>query len=106
MLVDRAVKEFGKVDILINNAAFQMTRESLEEISSEEFDRTFKTNVYAMFWLCKAAVPRMPPGGSIINTVSVNADTPKPKLLAYSATKGAMQNMTGGLAELLAEKGI
>ena len=105
-LVERAVKEFGKVDVLVNNAAFQMNRESLDEISSEEFDRTFKTNVYAMFWLCKAAVPYMPPGGSVINTTSVNADTPRPTLLPYATTKGAIQNFTGGLAQLLADKGI
>jgi len=105
-LVDRAVREFGKLDVLVNNAAFQMTRESLDQISTEEFDRTFKTNVYAMFWLCQAAVPHMPKGGAIINTSSVNADTPKPTLLPYAATKGAIQNFTGGLAQLLAEKGI
>jgi NAD(P)-dependent dehydrogenase (short-subunit alcohol dehydrogenase family) len=105
-LVDRAVKEFGKIDILVNNAAFQMTRESLEEIATEEFDRTFKTNVYALFWLCQAAVPYMPKGGAIINTTSVNLDTPKPTLLPYAATKAAIQNLTGGLAQLLADKGI
>ena len=105
-LVDRAVTEFGRVDILVNNAAFQMSHDDLLEISSAEFDRTFKTNVYAMFHLCQAAVPHMKPGGSIINTASINADVPKPKLLAYSATKGAIQNFTGGLAQLLAEKGI
>jgi NAD(P)-dependent dehydrogenase (short-subunit alcohol dehydrogenase family) len=105
-LVDRAVEEFGKLDILVNNAAFQMTRESLDEISSEEFDRTFKTNVYAMFYLTKAAVPHMPEGGAIINTASINASTPKPNLIAYSATKAAISNFTGGLAQMLAEKGI
>ncbi len=105
-LVKRAVREFGKIDVLVNNAAFQMSRESLDEISTEEFDRTFKTNVYALFWLCKAAVPHMPKGGAIINTTSVNLDTPKPTLLPYAATKGAIQNLTGGLAQLLAEKGI
>ncbi len=105
-LIERAVSEFGKLDILVNNAAFQMTRESLEEIPSEEFDRTFKTNIYAMFYLSKAAVPHMPKGGAIINTSSINAATPKPKLLAYSATKAAIANFTGGLALLLAEKGI
>jgi NAD(P)-dependent dehydrogenase (short-subunit alcohol dehydrogenase family) len=97
-LVDRAVKEFGKLDILVNNAAFQMTRQSLDEISSEEFDRTSKTNVYALFYLCKAAVPHMPPGGAIINTTSVNLDTPRPTLLPYAATKGAIQNLTGNRA--------
>jgi NAD(P)-dependent dehydrogenase (short-subunit alcohol dehydrogenase family) len=105
-LVERAVSEFGKVDILVNNAAFQMTRESLEEISSEEFDRTFKTNIYATFYLSKAAVPHMPKGGSIINTSSINAATPNPTLLPYAATKAAIANFTGGLAQLLVEKGI
>ena len=105
-LVELAVSEFGKVDILVNNAAFQMTRESLEEISSEEFDRTFKTNIYATFYLSKAAVPHMPKGGSIINTSSINAATPNPTLLPYAATKAAIANFTGGLAQLLVEKGI
>jgi NAD(P)-dependent dehydrogenase (short-subunit alcohol dehydrogenase family) len=106
VIVNRTVKEFGRVDILVNNAAFQRTHESLEEIPSEEWDYTFKTNIYAMFYLTKAAVPHMKPGSAIVNTTSVNADTPKPTLLAYAATKGAIQNFTGGLAQLLAEKGI
>ncbi|MFL6475417.1 MAG: SDR family oxidoreductase [Nitrososphaera sp.] len=105
-LVKRAVSEFGKIDILVNNAAFQMTRESLEEISSEEFDRTFKTNIYATFYLSKAAAPHMPKGGSIINTSSINAAMPNPTLLPYAATKAAIANFTGGLAQLLVEKGI
>ncbi len=105
-IVARAVEAFGRVDILVNNAAFQMTRDSLDEISDEEWRRTFDTNISAMFYLCKAAVPHMRPGSSIINTASVNSDTPKPKLLPYSATKSAIVNFTGGLAQLLAEKGI
>jgi NAD(P)-dependent dehydrogenase (short-subunit alcohol dehydrogenase family) len=105
-IVERARSEFGKLDILVNNAAFQMTRESIEDIPSEEFDRTFKTNVYAMFYLCKAAAPHLQPGSAIINTCSVNAAQPKPMLLAYSATKAAIVNFTAGLAQSLAEKGI
>ncbi len=105
-IVDLAVKEFGKIDVLVNNAAFQMTRESIEEISTDEFDRTMKTNLYAMFWLCKAAVPYMSAGGSIINTSSIQADTPSPQLLPYAATKAAIQNFTGGLAQMLGKKGI
>ena len=105
-IIDRAVKEFGKVDILVNNAAFQMTRESIEEISTEEFDRTLKTNLYAMFWLTKAAVPHMPEGGAVINTSSIQADNPSPQLLPYAMTKAAIQNFTGGLAQMLGKRGI
>jgi NAD(P)-dependent dehydrogenase (short-subunit alcohol dehydrogenase family) len=105
-IIQRAVDEFGKVDVLVNNAAFQMTRDSLDETPDEEWDRTFQTNITAMFHLCKAAVPHMRPGSAIVNTASVNSDTPKPKLLAYSATKAAIVNFTGGLAQLLADKGI
>src|SRR5690606_13636478 len=103
-IIEKAVNEFGQIDILVNNAAFQMSRESLQEIPSEEWDYTFKTNIYAMFWLCKAAEPHMKPGSTIINTTSINAYKPKPILLAYAATKGAIQNYTAGLAQLLAEK--
>jgi len=105
-IVSKAVEAFGEINIVVNNAAFQMTRDSLDEISDDEFDRTMKTNIYAMFRICKAAVPHMPPGGSIINTASVNADQPKPKLIAYSATKAAIVNFSGSLAALLADKGI
>lgn len=105
-IVAQTAERFGKIDIVVNNAAFQMTRNALDEISDEEFDRTMKTNLYAMFHICKAAVPHMPSGGSIINTASVNADQPKPKLLAYSATKAAIINFSGSLAALLADKGI
>lgn len=105
-IIQRAVKEFGTIDILVNNAAFQMARESLQEIPSEEWDYTFRTNIYSMFYLCKAAEPHMKPGSTIVNTTSVNAYKPKPVLLAYAATKGAIQNFTANLAQLLAEKGI
>lgn len=105
-VVDKAVEAFGKIDIVVNNAAFQQTRNSLDEISDEEFDRTMKTNIYGTFRICKAAVPHMPKGGSLIHTASVNADSPKPMLVAYSATKAAIVNMSGSLAALLAEKGI
>ena len=104
-IVSRAVEAFGRVDILVNNAAHQMTFETLEEIPDEEWDTTFRTNIHAMFYLTKAAVPHMSGGGAIINTTSVNADMPKPTLLAYATTKGAIQNFTGGLAQLLADKG-
>jgi NAD(P)-dependent dehydrogenase (short-subunit alcohol dehydrogenase family) len=105
-IIDRAIEEFGKIDILVNNAAYQMSRRSLDEISSEEFDRIFRTNVYATFYLTKFAVPHMPQGGSIINTASVQADNPSPELVPYAATKAALQNMTGSFAQMLAEKGI
>jgi NAD(P)-dependent dehydrogenase (short-subunit alcohol dehydrogenase family) len=105
-LIARAVEAFGRIDILVNNAAHQMTFETLEEIPDEEWETTFRTNIHAMFYLAKAAVPHMTGGGAIINTTSVNADTPKPTLLAYAATKGAIQNFTGGLAQLLADKGV
>jgi NAD(P)-dependent dehydrogenase (short-subunit alcohol dehydrogenase family) len=105
-LVTKAVDEFGRIDVLVNNAAHQMTFDSLEEIPDEEWEKTLATNISAMFYITKAAVPHMKPGASIINTASVNADTPNPTLLAYATTKGAIQNFTGGLAQLLAEKGI
>jgi len=105
-IVDKAVQEFGRIDVLVNNAAFQMTRESLEEIPDEEWDYTFQVNITAMFHICKAAVKHMKPGSSIINTSSINSDKPKPTLLAYATTKGAIANFTAGLAQLLADKGI
>jgi NAD(P)-dependent dehydrogenase (short-subunit alcohol dehydrogenase family) len=105
-LVDRAVQELGKLDILVNNAAYQMTHASLEEISDEEWDHTFRTNIYSMFYLSKAAVRQMKSGSAIVNTASINSKSPSPQLLAYATTKGAIANFTAGLAQLLAEKGI
>lgn len=105
-IVERAVSELGGVDILVNNAAYQMSHDTIEEITAEEFDRTFRTNVYATFFLSKAAARHMPPGSVIINTVSINSDKPNQTLVAYAATKGALHNLTGGMAQLLAEKGI
>ncbi|MDB5748057.1 MAG: NAD(P)-dependent oxidoreductase [Massilia sp.] len=105
-IVERAVAEFGRIDVLVNNAAFQMSHDSIEEIPDAEWDYTFAVNITAMFHTCKAAVKHMAPGSSIINTTSVNSDNPKPTLLAYATTKGAIANFTGGLAQLLAEKGI
>jgi len=87
-IVDKAVQEFGRIDVLVNNAAFQMTHDALEEIPDEEWDYTFKVNITAMFHICKAAVKHMKPGSSIINTTSINSDKPKPTLLAYATTKG------------------
>jgi len=105
-LVQKTVEAFGRIDVVVNNAAHQMSFNAIEEISDEEWDLTFATNISAMFYITKAAVPHMKPGSSIINTASVNADSPSPQLLAYATTKGAIQNFTGGLAQLLAERGI
>ncbi len=105
-LVERAFSEFGKLDILVNNAAFQSTHESIEEWTTEEFDRTYKTNIYAMFWLCRAAVPRMKPGASIINVASIQAFSPSPNLVPYASTKAAIVNFSKGLAQLIGDKGI
>lgn len=105
-IVDKTVERFGRIDVLVNNAAFQMTHESLDEIPDEEWVRTFDINITAMFRICKAAVPHMAPGSSIINTTSVNSDMPKPTLLPYATTKGAIANFTGGLAQMLGKKQI
>ena len=105
-LVARTVDELGGIDILVSNAAFQMTRESLEEIPDEEWDHTIATNLSAFFHLAKAAVPHMKPGSSIIGSSSVNSDMPSPTLLPYAATKAAIANMTASLAQLLGAKGI
>jgi len=105
-IADKAAQEFGRVDILVNNAAYQMTHETLEEISDEEWTRTFDINITAMFRLTKACLPHMSGGGSIINTSSVNSDMPRPTLLPYATTKGAIANFTAGLAQLLADRGI
>ncbi|MGY1695910.1 SDR family oxidoreductase [Geodermatophilus sp. SYSU D00814] len=105
-IVPKAVEEFGKVDVLVNNAAFQMTHETLEEVPDEEWDHTLATNLTAMFVLCKDAVPHMPSGGSIINSSSVNSDMPSPSLAPYAMTKAAIANFTASLAQMYAEKGI
>lgn len=105
-IIEKALAELGSIDILVNNAAHQATFKSIEDISDEEWELTFKTNIHAMFYLTKAAVPHMREGSAIINTASINADKPNPTLLAYATTKGAIQNFTAGLAQLLAEKGI
>jgi NAD(P)-dependent dehydrogenase (short-subunit alcohol dehydrogenase family) len=105
-IVGEAMEQFGRIDVLVNNAAHQRTFERIEDIADEEWDRTFDVNVGAMFRLCKAALPHMKEGGSIINTSSVNADKPRPTLLPYATTKGAIANFTGGLAQMLGERGI
>lgn len=105
-LIDKAAQEFGRIDILVNNAAYQMTFDELTDIPDEEWEKTFAVNIHAMFYLAKAALPHMKRGSVVINTTSVNADMPNETLLPYATTKGAIQNFTGGLAQLLADKGI
>lgn len=105
-VVDKVVHEWGRIDILVNNAAHQAVFDRFEDIPAQEWDRTFAVNIDAIFHLCQAAVPHMEAGSSIINTTSINADKPNPTLLAYATTKGAIQNFTVGLAQLLAERGI
>jgi NAD(P)-dependent dehydrogenase (short-subunit alcohol dehydrogenase family) len=105
-LVDRTVAEFGRIDILVNNAAYQMSQSDIADITTEQFDRVMKTNLYAMFWLCKKALPHMPRGSSIINTSSVQASSPSPNLLDYATTKAGIVNFSRGLAQMVAEDGI
>lgn len=105
-IISKTVESFGRLDILVNNAAHQATFAKLEDITPEEWDLTFRTNIDAMFHLCQEAVRHMKPGAAIINTSSINATSPSPSLLAYATTKGAIANFTAGLAGMLAERGI
>ncbi|WP_412462138.1 SDR family oxidoreductase [Pseudomonas sp. SC11] len=105
-IVSKTVGQFGRIDILVNNAAFQMSHETLDEIDDEEWVKTFDINITAIFRICKAALPSMPRGSSIINTSSVNSDDPSPSLLAYATTKGAIANFSAGLAQMLGPQGI
>jgi NAD(P)-dependent dehydrogenase (short-subunit alcohol dehydrogenase family) len=104
--VDRTVHDLGGLDVLVNNAAFQMTHRTVEEITDQEWQHTFDTNITAMFRLVQAALPHLGEGASIINTSSVNYDQPKPTLLPYATTKGAIANFTAGLAQMLGDRGI
>ncbi len=97
---------FGRLDILVNNAAYQKNYTNITEISTEEWDRAFRTNIYAMFFLSRAAVPSMKPGSAIINTASIQAFRPSPNLLPYAATKGAIVDFTKALAKMLIRRGI
>jgi len=105
-IIATTVNELGSVDVLVHNAAYQMSHDTLEEISDEEWDHTWATNVSAMFHLVKAALPHMPAGGSIIGSSSVNSDSPSPTLAPYAATKAAIANLCASLAQLLGERGI
>ena len=104
-IVNETVRQFGKIDILVNNAAYQMTYEDISEITAEEWNKTFETNMSAMFYFVKHAKPHMPAGGSVINTTSVNTYKPNPTLLPYAATKAAIQNFTASLAQIFLEDG-
>ncbi|GBQ79669.1 dehydrogenase [Gluconacetobacter johannae DSM 13595] len=106
MLIERTVEAFGGIDVLVNNAAHQKSIEKLADIDEAEWDTTFRTNIYSMFFLCQAAAAHMKPGAAIVNTTSINATSPSPHLLAYAATKGAIANFTAGLGQLLAPQGI
>jgi len=105
-MIDSVFKQFGKLDVLVNNAAFQSTHDDIAEFTTEEFDRTFKTNVYAMFWLCRAALPRMKPGSVIVNTASIQAFDPSPNLLAYAPTKATIVNFTKALSQIAMKNGV
>jgi NAD(P)-dependent dehydrogenase (short-subunit alcohol dehydrogenase family) len=105
-IIPKAVEAFGKVDILVNNAAFQMSHDSLDEVSDDEWDYTLAVNLSAMFTLCKDAIPHMQPGASIVNSSSVNSDNPSPNLAPYAMTKAGIANFSASLAQMLADKGI
>ncbi|MEV1050259.1 SDR family oxidoreductase [Streptomyces sp. NPDC049887] len=106
-VIERAVEEFGRIDVLVNNAAYQMSQpEGIGAISTEQFDRVMRTNLYGMFWLSKMALPHIPRGGSIINTTSVQAYKPSPHLLDYATSKGAIVTFTQGLARMVAADGV
>ncbi|MFC3688792.1 SDR family oxidoreductase [Aquipuribacter hungaricus] len=105
-LVGRTVSELGGIDVLVSNAAFQMSITGIEDLTTEQLLRTYTTNVFAAFWLCKAAVPHMEGGASIIVTTSIQAYQPSPELLDYASTKGALLNFTKGLSQELAPRGI
>jgi NAD(P)-dependent dehydrogenase (short-subunit alcohol dehydrogenase family) len=105
-IVEQATDEFGRIDILVNNAAFQERRESIEDVSTDEWERTLATNLSATFWLCREAVPHMEPGASIINVSSIQATQPSASLLAYATTKGALVTFSKALSAQLIERGI
>ncbi|WP_445183213.1 SDR family oxidoreductase [Pseudonocardia sp. Cha107L01] len=106
-IVDRAVREFGRIDVLVSNAAYQMSQDGgLADITDEQFDRIMKTNVYALFWLCKAAVPHMPPGSTVVTSSSVQAFQPSVHLMDYAASKAAIVNFTKALGHNLLDRGI
>ena len=105
-LVERAANEFGRLDVLVNNAAYQMSQEKLEDFTAEQIERTYRTNIIAMYYLCQAAVPRMKKGGSIINVSSIQAYEPSPNLLDYAPTKAAIIGFTKALSKMVIKQGI
>ena len=105
-LIDRTVKEFGRLDILVNNAAFQSSYQDIQELPSEDWDRAFKTNIYAMFYLSRAALKHLPPGGTIINTTSIQSFQPSPALIHYASTKGAITTFTKALSEAAIQQSV
>ncbi len=105
-LVDKTLETFGKLDILVNNAAYQMTFESIDEISPEEWDKTFRTNIHSFFYLSREALKHLKQGAAIVNTASINSKDPSPDLLPYATTKGAIANFTAGLAQMVAKQGV
>jgi NAD(P)-dependent dehydrogenase (short-subunit alcohol dehydrogenase family) len=105
-IVERTVAELGGLDILVNNAAYQMAHEGLEDISAEELEHTFRTNIFALFHTCKAALPHLGEGSAIINTASEQAFEPSPSLMAYAATKAAIVNFSKNLSQQVLERGI
>nr|WP_206314812.1 SDR family oxidoreductase [Streptomyces coryli] len=106
-LAARAATEFGRIDVLVNNAAYQMSQpDGIEAIPTEQFDRVMRTNLYGMFWLTKHALPHIPEGGAIVNSTSVQAYKPSPHLLDYAMTKAAIVAFTHGLAQQLVERGV
>jgi NAD(P)-dependent dehydrogenase (short-subunit alcohol dehydrogenase family) len=104
--ISAVARTFGRLDVLVNNAAFQSTHDTIEEFSTAELDRTFRTNMYATFWLCRAALPLMEPGSAIINTASIQAFDPSPNLLPYAATKAAIVNFSKGLSRIAMKRGV
>jgi len=105
-LVNRTVRELGRLDLLVNNAAMQRTHDDIAEFSSEELERTFRTNIFAMFWLCQAAIPHLAEGSAIINVASIQAFDPSPSLLAYASTKGAIVTFTKAFSKQAIKKGV
>jgi NAD(P)-dependent dehydrogenase (short-subunit alcohol dehydrogenase family) len=104
--IERVIKELGGIDILVNNAGKQVFIEKIEDLTTQQFEQTFQTNIFAMFWLTKAAVAHMPAGSTIINTTSIQSYQPSAGLLDYASTKGAITTFTKGLSQMLIERGI